>query len=297
MYNTSIVLDACTIINLLRIDDENGFLLDLLLTQYTSSDSLFITEEVLLEVQRNIFANEITDEQKQQINKELPRLQLYQKKNSDITSFQEVEGFVREYSNYKNKRFNGELCSSLFCVIHHGFESNEPISFITDDYPAKEQFSELFSFLQIGIIEDTIDLLISLYKSQSSSVFTKPMLIEYISRLRSRYAQDAERLVETAKRVKGSFNTVPLQRKHRDAISALNQIIEGWYKMDWKTFFRGIDAYKNCPNKSLILNPLTKNSNIISVNEHLEKIKKRMNDIEKYDGFLFKHPKHDICQS
>lgn len=296
MYNTSIVLDACTIINLLRIDDESGFLFDLLLTKYTSSKSLFITEEVLREVQRNIFANEITDEQKQQIDKELPRLELYKKMNSDITSILDVEGFVREYSNY-NKRFNGELCSSLFCVIHHGFESNEPISFITDDYPAKEQFSELFSFLQIGIIEDTIDLLISLYKSQPSSVFSKPMLIEFISRLRSRYAQDAERLVETAKRVKDSFNTVPLQRKHKDVISALNQIIEGWYKMDWKTFFRGIDACKNCPNKSPILNPLTKNSYIISVNEHLEKIKKRIYDIEKYDDFLFKHPKHDICQS
>lgn len=290
MYNTSIVLDACTIINLLRIDDDNGFLLDLLLTKCTSNESLFITEEVWLEVQNNIFANEITDEQKQQINQELPRLLLYLKKNSDITTIPEVEDFVREYSNYKNKRFNGELCSSLFCVIHHAFESNEPISFITDDYPAKEQFSELFSFLQIGIIEDTIDLLISLYKSQPSSVFTKPMLIEYISRLRSRYAQEAERLVETAKRVKDSFNTVPLQRKHKDSIIALNQIIDGWYKMDWKTFFQGIDAYKSGPNKKQELNLLTKNSNIISVNEHLEKIKKRINDIKKYDDFLFKHP-------
>lgn len=285
MYNTTIVLDACTIINLLRIDDEDGFLLDLLLTKYTTLESLCITEEVFEETKRNIFANVISVEKETQINKELPRFQLYLKKNSDITILPEIEDFVREYANYK-KKFNGELCSSIFCVKQN-IEEHKLMSFITDDYPAKDQFSELFSFLNLGIIGDTIDLLISAYQTQPRSDFTKSMLLEYLSRLRSRYAQDALNLVEAAKQVKNSFNTVPLQRKNTEALLALNRIIDGWYNNDWTLFFQGINSYKEVNYKDKVLYPLIKKDGIFPINKHLEKIEKRLNDIERYGDSIF----------
>ena len=285
MYNTTIVLDACTIINLLRIDTEDGFLLDLLLTKYTTLESLCITEEVWKETKRNIFANVISEEKEAQINKELPRFQLYLKKNSDITNLTEIEEFVREYANYK-KRFNGELCSSIFCVKQN-MEEHKLISFITDDYPAKEQFSDLFSFLHIGIMEDTIDLLISAYQSQPRDVFTKFMLLEYLSRLRSRYAQDAINLVEAAQRVKDGFNTVQLQRKNRKTILALDSIIDGWYNKDWTLFCKGMNSYKEVHGNDKVLYPLIKRDNIFPINKHLEKIEKRLIDIERYGDSIF----------
>mgnify|MGYP001044865339 CR=1 FL=1 len=64
-----VVLDACTIINLLRID-EDEFLFRLL-----CSLRLYVADLVNQEIMKNIFHNELSEEQRTYISGVLPQLQ------------------------------------------------------------------------------------------------------------------------------------------------------------------------------------------------------------------------------
>ena len=284
MRSSVIVLDACTIINLLRIDDDNHFLFELLL-KIASQNSLFISEEVLEETSRNKFCNDLSDAKKKQINQVLPQLQKFKKENQYIQGYGDIVSFVRKYVNYE-KRYNGELSSAILCVIL-SMETSNHIAFVTDDYPAKHAFQNLFSFLHFGHIEDTVDFLISLYKSQSSLKFNRNMLIEFISRLKGRYAETACRAVEQAEMIKNSYSSLVSMKQHREEIIALNQMIDGWYKNNMECFFQGVNHLKNLKGRNRVNLSFMEELNTDSYNEHLCKIQLRLDEVKKYCGFIF----------
>lgn len=153
-----VVLDACTIINLLRID-EDEFLFRLL-----CSLRLYVADLVNQEIMKNIFHNELSEEQRTYISGVLPQLQ--SKWNSfnqtmDLIDTDFYEKNIKKFTRH-TKKINGELQSSILSLcLSRKYHSR--VFFYTDDFPAKEQFKNFFEFQQIGSIGDSVDLLIFLY--------------------------------------------------------------------------------------------------------------------------------------
>lgn len=172
--NNQVVFDACTIVNLARID-ENDFLEDQVKALQTNT-----TEIVINEVKAHYVPSD----------KQAPR-QLHvapywggviKWEDDDI---KDQVASVRDFINYR-KKSNGELYSAALS-LYLSRRAREKVLFYTDDYPAKKDFTPLFDFQQIGCIGDSVDLLIFLYWLSPDGKFTIDELKKYLTALRGEY--------------------------------------------------------------------------------------------------------------
>jgi hypothetical protein len=149
------ILDACTILNLLRIDEDDILLK--MLFQYNIS----ISEKVLSEVRCNKGMKFKTNENKY-FEEKISRF--YPFSFSDDELKKKLGGKFNEISSFCNylKKENGELFSTALALFQS--RSNKAqYYFYTDDFPAKETFSNFFEYQQIGKIQDSVDLLLFLF--------------------------------------------------------------------------------------------------------------------------------------
>lgn len=113
--NTPIVIDACTLINLLRIDEDNNFLYKRL----TSLD-IHISETVYNEFKANLFKNAIDDADKERLSVifSLPGFDHHKdddiKKNLGKNWVDKIVSYVGH-----TKKANGELFSSLLALSNN----------------------------------------------------------------------------------------------------------------------------------------------------------------------------------
>jgi len=160
MKNAEYVFDACSIINLIHIDD-NDFLF-----KRMKKLGFVICEKVHKEIQNNIFSNLLFNENDNEIRKEieikLTKLKSHIRSNKDILddNGNDYFNFVKEFTQYN--RENGEFYSVALTLELSRWNENK-MFFVTDDYKAKYQFSNFFSYQQIGHIEDSCDFLVFLY--------------------------------------------------------------------------------------------------------------------------------------
>lgn len=180
--NNVVVLDACTIVNLARIDEGN-FLEDKM-----RALKPYVVEKVLDEVKdRYVPLSSSTSMRKLHIVPYWGGLARF-----DDKDVQEQADAVRVFLNY-TKKPNGELYSaalSLFLSRVMG----EKVLFYTDDYPARSEFTRYFDFQQMGYIGDTVDLLIFLYWLSPQGTFSKDELKRYITALRGEYVSKVKTL-------------------------------------------------------------------------------------------------------
>lgn len=99
-----VVLDACTIINLLRID-EDEFLFRLL-----CSLRLYVADLVNQEIMKNIFHNELSEEQRTYISDVLPQLQ------SKWNSFNQTMDLIDTDFYEKNHSCPEKFYHSVSCL-------------------------------------------------------------------------------------------------------------------------------------------------------------------------------------
>lgn len=202
MKQITCILDACTIINLIHIDRDEE------LCKNLNNINYYLCEKVFDEVRLNVFKsierkkkkNELKEnfeEIKSEIEQKLNyfRNNLYY--NSRIESEYSKTFFndVATWSNYTKK--NGEFYSSALALFlsrlidQDSFEGIK-LSFHTDDFPAKKEFEDFFQYHQIGHIEDTVDLLILLYRLNEK--ITKNKLEHLLSELFAQYATDVSEM-------------------------------------------------------------------------------------------------------
>lgn len=151
------ILDACTLINLLLTVNDRKYV------DYIEKvfKEIFIVEKVYLELKDHRNDNEVNEEFKEDYDKlVLSYLIKYIKYDVD----KEAIEFVSSSLAYKKE--NGELLSISYGLYLSRFGSdNNSVSqvlnvyFITDDEPAKEEFSKFYKTNYIGDILSTIDLL------------------------------------------------------------------------------------------------------------------------------------------
>ena len=179
--NNPVVLDACTIVNLARID-EDCFLEDQMRALKTNAVST-VLDEVKAHYEPSDKAS------KRQLH--VPPYWGGLTKHDDTAIAGETDK-VRAFSDY-TKKSNGELYSTALSLVLSRCES-EKVLFYTDDFPAKDDFLLFFDFQQIGYIGDSVDLLIFLYWKSPSGTFSGDELKKYLTALRGEYAKMQNKL-------------------------------------------------------------------------------------------------------
>ena len=227
--NTPIVIDACTLINLLRIDEDDNFLY-----KHLKSFEVHIAETVYNEIRKNVFRNAISKTDEKRIDTLLPLLPLEFKLHQD----EEIKRIVgNEYFEQicsfsgHTKKFNGELISSVLALVLSRFEESK-VCFLTDDFPAKEEFSSFFTIQQIGLIEDSIDLLLMFHWSNSD--FTKRNLENVLFDLKAEYNRTQSAFVGGILKLKSNYKQGSSIRK------IIENIADSFYNK------RNIEEYTKC---------------------------------------------------
>ncbi len=270
-----VVIDACTIINLLRIDDEDNFLY-----KHLTSLDIHMASTVYDEIKYNIFKNAIEETVKKRIEVLLPSLPSKIKLHNDTAITNDVgdEYFEKicSFSGHK-KKFNGELFSSVLALTLSRTEESK-ICFFTDDFPAKEEFKQFFAIQQIGFIEDSIDLLLMLHWLKEN--FTKSKLITVLSDLRAEYNRIQKSFINEIGETKSKFIKKP-EIKRR-----IENLENSFYNKRDEIEYRKCLVELEKINDKTIKKCLSSFPNLSKQPEIVEKIDITLNEIEKL--YVFK---------
>ena len=192
-----LVLDACSISNLINVFQDDSLLLEIRKT----FKQVYITREVIKEVNDNKadfieFYRGRWDDLEELYSK----LALTDFVYEDDKGKKECVSFLTKFSEAKKMSFNksdGEYYSSLLSLyisrlgeVNFGENTNK-ILFVTDDARAEKLYNELFAVNQIGNIIDSIDIVVILYLKNK---IAKSRVIQYIEGLFSLYNRDLNKL-------------------------------------------------------------------------------------------------------
>lgn len=239
------VLDACSIINILRIDTSEEFL-----TKWLSKENVKIPDIVIREVKDNYKKNNIDDDILDRVEKQINQLYACQVSKNDIDSYDENKMMDELISFSKHqKKLNGELYCTALSLIECK-ENDEDVLFITDDYPAQKEFEDYFTLHQIGHIADTVDLLLLIYHHSVEDVFTRNQLIMFLTLLKQRYAEKYNTLLKDCK----DFADQLYNRRNKNDKQLgykLSTIIEEFYKNPAESIENLCNIFLNIKNDNI----------------------------------------------
>lgn len=292
MNSICCLLDACTVINLIHIEED-----DFLLKKLKRLD-IHINDLVFTEIRDNVYVKPRRDldykyvdkrewkETKKTIEQKLTFYRGKKNNNQDILNDFGSDYFerIKDLTNYK-KRVNGELCSTGH-ALYLSRNDYKNVSFYTDDYPAKDDFSDFFHHQQIGQIKDSVDLLILLYWLDED--FTDLQLKRLLDELYSQYATEVTYLKKKLQKFYNEKVDAQFLRSKKEIASKLSELIHKLNKLEFKkieeyyTFF-AINKMK-CKGVYEIINEYTtvfELDNDLNTDNLLSKIKKVSSDIGK----------------
>jgi hypothetical protein len=256
------LLDACTIINLLHVDEDEFLLKKLSEFEFTVCKSVFE------ESRKNAFGKfgrirPYPQEKHDLIEK---KLSYFRDRIYSDDSYLELSDPIAKLTNYRKK--NGEFFSILLSFYLNTFEKKY-ILFVTDDAPAKDHFSRYLKHHKIGYIHDCVDLLVFLYRHCDG--ISRTDLKKYLSSLYSEYVYEISDLekklnsLEVPKhllrnkditynlqRIKASLNNFNLVE-----VDKIYQIIVNDQKK-YKFLFGIIEPYSHFFNKNVSTEYLSK---------------------------------------
>jgi len=214
-----VILDACTIIHLLCIDEDE------FLFKSIKSLDLHIANIVYQEVCRNVNKKSLPDEQKKYIEQTTPSLLSFSRQTENIIKDISEDYFKNlcDFTEHK-KKHNGELLSTALslCVSR---EKNSKVYFYTDDFPARNQFSNYFEYQQIGVIGDSVDLLLFLHWTNSD--FDEKHLKKHLQDLKSECNTSLKEFVNKIQKKKEKFTIK--EKKDKNLIQNIDKILNGYY--------------------------------------------------------------------
>ncbi|WP_407518412.1 hypothetical protein [Elizabethkingia anophelis] len=245
MVNICCLLDACTAINLIHIDDENDFILKKL-----EKLDFYINEVVFNEIKDNVYARlDIRDSLKYSNKEDIAKtkkiiekkLTFFRGKKNDNNILLKELGTdfferIKVLTNY-TKRPNGELCSTAYGLYISRCDEKK-IFFYTDDIPAKDFFAPFFDYQQIGHIKDSVDLIILLYWLDEK--FTEPQIKKILSDLHSQYSTDVTLLLRNLQSFQQTFVDAKYRKSYKDVTEKLSLLIHKLQQFK----FQGISEIK-----------------------------------------------------
>jgi hypothetical protein len=269
-----VILDACTIINLLRVDEEDEFLFKLI----TSLD-LYIANIVYREVNKNVNKNPLTEAQRNYITQVLPLINTVSDHEIIKNISQEYFDQLCKFTNH-TKKHNGELYSSALS-LYISREKNSRVYFYTDDFPARKQFSPYFSYQQIGVIGDSIDLLLFLYWTKSN--FDEKRLKKYLADLKSEYNIPLKQLVDKIQAKKDLFSNK--DKKDKNLMENVDKILNGYLKSDSQSINEGIVFFSSNNKYPVIKRIITLFPDIDKECVLFQKVRNTMQSLSSYSVF------------
>ncbi|MDD6000596.1 MAG: hypothetical protein PUC50_00205 [Bacteroidales bacterium] len=273
---TYIVIDACTLINLLRIE-ENRFITDKLL-----SLNLKIASKVFEEINNRVFVNQIDVEQMDYIKSIIYLFRDYVKQDETLPEcyLNDIQSFL----NYNKK--NGELYSTALSLFTSRNDFSK-VYFYTDDFPAKEQFEEYFNYQQIGYIGDSVDLICFLYCIFDNEHFTKQQLKDYLQNLKSQYNPLKTIISELEK-----ISTI-IDKTQKVLKNKIIKVVDNFYDNNIDKIIKDIDDLSKVEQysiKNIFQKYPTVNSNMLKGIPIIEKINDRLRKLDKFDLFKYSNP-------
>ena len=261
MNQITCVLDACSIINLIHIDED-----DFLLKKLKNVD-YYLCQKVFKEVNSNVFnklnkirkGRELKGQEvkarKEEIDKTLSLFRRNQMLDNEIKHElgDDIFDQVKKLTGYYKE--NGEFSSAVLALflsrckpLKHNSNDFVPtkLYFYTDDYPAKNEFDSFYRYQQIGYIEDSADLLVLLYRLDYD--FTLKQLDKVLSSLFAEYAREVTLLEKKLRDIK---NNLPVNlSRDKFCVKNLDLLIDRLHKFDFigineikESFFRNKTKY------------------------------------------------------
>lgn len=267
-----IILDTCTLINILRIDNEEEFLVEKL-----KNFNFQISDIVYNEAQTNVHRKTLSVEQKEYVVKHLPffgeRI-VVPDESVKNTFFEDLKKFC----HYTKSKDNGEL-QSTFLALYLSRKEGSRLFFYTDDFPAKKQFKPYFSFQQLGSIGDSVDLLLFLFWSVAD--FNEKRLEKYLKSLYSEYAIPLRNFATEIEKNKDVWvSSKPRDLKLNDN---LRKIEMGCLNLNFDILYDGINFFKtNKSRYSDIYDVIDKYDDIDKESELTVKIKDVLDKLDKF---------------
>lgn len=229
-----IVLDTCTILNLLRIDVEDEFLYKKL-----RELDIKICRTVYEEANKNVNPKNFSENQKEYISSHTPHFSALIYNCEEYFEFEKkYKDNIKQFCNYKKE--NGEFYSTLIS-LHICRKESCRLYFYTDDYPAKRTFDSYFNYQQIGTIGDTVDLLVFLFWINPD--FKQQKLEKYLQNLLSEFATPFKKFHNQFTEKKQTW--ISNKIKNRKMIENLNGIEDGLRKLDLEKIETGIAFFKD----------------------------------------------------
>lgn len=232
-------MDACTLINIFRIDEDE------ILYSHLQSYNIKIVETVLDEVKKNIYKNGWSKEIHDRLDKYLPYLVLYLEHNDDIISNFKDEDCdeIKKFTHHSKS--DGEFYSLLLSLYLSRYEMTH-VNLYTDDKPATDQFSEYFMFQQLGLLGDSIDLI--LYMFCHSDKFSEINLKRFLEKLRSEYNIRERIFVQHIEEYRSKIdNTKP----NKNIIAILDQVIYNYHNGEYSKMYEAIDELERSSKKEI----------------------------------------------
>lgn len=271
-----VVLDACTILNLLRIDDEDSDFLLKLIKNWRVCLPETVFKESILHVWSDFYAKEKNDHVRIVINRDFDHRKTFDsviKKDLD----DEFERIVK-FSGHKDKRENGELfCVALALVKSR--EEEELVTIYTDDYKAIEEYRELCRYHRIGELGDTLDMLTLLYWLTPEQVFQYSLYYSFLENLRAEYNHQLNAMAEAIadfleKKKKSRCND-------RVLMENLHKIVTGYRRSDIDQMDDGVRFFQD-GNKYKEVRKMVENVDVKNVNRQMKRITDHFRRLKEY---------------
>ena len=272
-----VVLDACTILNLLRIDDETDFLLKQL-KSWTLCLPQTVYNETKLHVRSDFYPTEKNDHILVVINTEFDQRKTL---DADIKNDldEEFERIVKLSDH--NKRENGELYCVALALVKSRLE-NDAVTIYTDDYKATEEFRDFYRYHRVGDIGDTLDLLTLLYWTTPESTFQQTVYRDFLVNLRVEYSHQLHTIANLAD------NYLRLQKqsksKDKELLAYLSMIVEGYRKPDLSQMERGIHFFQD-GKKYKEVKKMIGDVDVRNVNKQMSRITEHLRRLKDYPIF------------
>lgn len=302
MSDICCLLDACTVINLIHIDED-----DFILKKIDNLD-VHINDTVFNEIKLNVYDRLNNKKFSKYSNKkhlEEKRKSIEQKltffrgkKNNNEEFLKDVgENYFKkiiEITSYSQKA-NGELCSTGHALYLSRFNEKK-VNFYTDDYPAKEHFSFFFDYQQIGQIKDSVDLLILLYWIDKT--FTEYQLDNILSELHSQYSTETTLLKQNLENFYNDKVDIHFLKRKKEIAKNLKFLIKKLNNFDFQNIGDIRDYFANKKAKCKEINDIIDKYSVVFELENNEKKedlltkirntknKIKVNKIQKWENLL-----------
>jgi hypothetical protein len=268
-------IDTCTILNLIKVNYDDEYINHLI----KSFDEIKLTPKVFEELGNNKYDNIIDKSNKDTLDDLILRMKSY----VDKEDCKETLSFTKS-KNRSCFKDNGESHSISFALSQSRYgkvigEKLLKTHFITDDEPAKADFSYYYGINLVGKIFDSIDLLTLFW---IKGYIEKNQLIRYCHSLKSLYNKDVGLLLRKIQTFKDQQN-----RSLSSQINiVLTKLIELLSDLKVDTNEKLSDLTKNPDFKKLIRRKQTwkvllNNIQTSNFREKIPYIEKRINDLDK----------------